>query len=79
MSQGAPSAIQVADRFHLLQNLSQVLEQALSSHSAVLKEIDSEQRLAEAPSGAVIVLTERASTPVDAQQRTQAKHEEKNA
>lgn len=73
MSQGAPSAIQVADRFHLLQNLTQVLEQALSSHSAVLKEIDSEQRLAEAPNGAVMVLVERAPTSVDAQQRAQAR------
>lgn len=73
MNQGAPSAIQVADRFHLLQNLTQVLEQALHSHGAILKAVDNEQRLAESPEGAVVVLAKQISTSVDAQQRTQAR------
>jgi transposase len=30
ITEGAPNAIQVADRFHLLQNLAEVLKQALS-------------------------------------------------
>jgi len=29
----APAAIQVADRFHLLQNLAETLDQALGAHS----------------------------------------------
>ncbi len=37
--QGAPSAIQVADRFHLLQNLSEALAQVFGAHSPVLKTI----------------------------------------
>lgn len=37
--QGAPSAIQVADRFHLLQNLSEALAQVFGAHSQVLKAI----------------------------------------
>lgn len=37
--QGAPSAIQVADRFHLLQNLSETLAQVFGAHSPVLKTI----------------------------------------
>lgn len=37
MNQGAPQAIQVADRFHLLQNLSEVLERYFRPHSTVLK------------------------------------------
>ena len=73
MNQGAPSAIQVADRFHLLQNLTQVLEQALHSHGAILKAVDTEQRLAESPEGTVVVLAKQVSTSVDAQQRTQAR------
>lgn len=35
--QGAPMAIQVADRFHLLQNLAETLDQALGAHSQTLK------------------------------------------
>jgi len=35
--QGAPAAIQVADRFHLLQNLAETLDQALGAHSQTLK------------------------------------------
>ena len=55
MNQGAPHAVQVADRFHLLQNLTEALEQALSSQRDVLKQIDLAQRLADAPTGAVVV------------------------
>lgn len=40
MSQGAPDAVQVADRFHLLQNLTQVLERFLATQSQVLKAVD---------------------------------------
>jgi transposase len=37
--QGAPAAIQVADRFHLLQNLIETLDSVFGAHSQVLKEI----------------------------------------
>jgi transposase len=36
---GAPTAIQVADRFHLLQNLLTTLEQAFGGHSQTLKRL----------------------------------------
>jgi transposase len=38
--QGAPEAIQVADRFHLLQNLSQTLYQVFGIHAKVLKQVE---------------------------------------
>ncbi|WP_242062959.1 ISL3 family transposase [Nostoc sp. FACHB-145] len=38
--QGAPEAIQVADRFHLLQNLSQTLYQVFGIHAKLLKEVE---------------------------------------
>ena len=50
MSQGAPDAIQVADRFHLLQNLAEVLQQALGTYPQALKAVDTAQRLAIASS-----------------------------
>jgi transposase len=34
---GAPQAVQVADRFHLLQNLAETLETAFSAHAAELR------------------------------------------
>lgn len=36
-SQGAPTAVQVADRFHLLQNVRELLEQLLGRHQAALR------------------------------------------
>lgn len=53
MRQGAPDAIQVADRFHLLQNLVEPLEQVFSSHRQVLSEIE---RATDPETGSTIVL-----------------------
>lgn len=44
--QGGPTITQVADRFHLLQNLSETLEQVLSRHSAALKAVNGAMRAA---------------------------------
>jgi len=42
ITQGAPSAIQVADRFHLLQNLSETLQQVFGTHDKALKEVETQ-------------------------------------
>jgi transposase len=39
MTEGAPEAIQVADRFHLVKNLSETLEQAFSSYRSELNKV----------------------------------------
>jgi len=44
-SPGAPTAIQVADRFHLLQNLAEALAQAFGPHSQALKTVGATQSL----------------------------------
>jgi transposase len=41
-SRGCPEAIQVADRFHLLQNLAQMLEVVLNQHRTLLKNVEDE-------------------------------------
>jgi len=43
MSQGAPDAIQVADRFHLLHNLEETLETAFKGHHSVLQQVEKDQ------------------------------------
>ncbi len=47
---GAPTAIQVGDRFHLLQNLAEVLAQVFGPHSQVLKTIGATYSLSSATS-----------------------------
>lgn len=47
MTDGAPDVIQVADRFHLLQNLEEVLERVFKGKSKALKEVDKAQLQAE--------------------------------
>ena len=42
--QGAPDAIQVADRFHLMQNLADALERVFSAHGKDLEAIDDKRR-----------------------------------
>jgi transposase len=46
ISEGAPDATQVADRFHLMANLADALEQVLSAHGKDLDAIDENRRQA---------------------------------
>ena len=46
---GAPTAVQVADRFHLFQNVAEVLEQVFTAHTQDLEAINAAQRQAPVP------------------------------
>jgi transposase len=55
MDKGAPAAIQVADRFHLVKNLEETLEKVLSSYGNELKAVEQLQRQTSVPTGTAIV------------------------
>ena len=50
-SRGAPGAVQVADRFHLLQNLAEALELAFTAHAHELRDIEQARRRAAVAEG----------------------------
>jgi len=59
MTEGAPAAVQVADRFHLVQNLSEMLEKAFASYRSELKAAEQSQHqatVAEAPEEIVLAI-----------------------
>jgi len=51
---GAPGAVQVADRFHLLQNLAEALELAFTAHARELREAEQARRQAAIAEGAPV-------------------------
>ncbi|MBV9387085.1 MAG: ISL3 family transposase, partial [Chroococcidiopsidaceae cyanobacterium CP_BM_ER_R8_30] len=71
MIQGAPKALQVADRFQGVQNLSETLEKVFSSYGTELKAIEQQQRQVWAVPETVVVAAKPTAT-VSAQAQTQA-------
>jgi transposase len=69
--QGAPAATQVADRFHLLQNLREALDQVFLTHSHILDAINETMRQQPVllPDGAMAVPVAPHAIPLPAQQR----------
>jgi transposase len=69
--QGAPAAIQVADRFHLLQNLAEALDQVFTTHGPVLDTVNNALRQQPVPSsdGAITVPVPAPDAAMPAQQR----------
>jgi transposase len=69
--QGAPAALQVADRFHVLQNLREALDQVFSMHSQALDAVNRlrHQQPIPLPDGAMAVPVPPQALPLPAQQR----------
>jgi transposase len=69
--QGAPAAIQAADRFHLLQNLAEALDQVFTAHGPVLDAVNAALRQQPVPvsEGTLAVPVPSPDSPTPAQQR----------
>jgi transposase len=69
--QGAPAATQVADRFHLLQNLRETLDQVFMTHEKALEAVNTlmRQQPVPLPDGAIAVPVPPHDIPLPAQQR----------
>jgi hypothetical protein len=75
MDKAAPEALQVADRFHLVKNLSETLEIALGSYRAELKAAAQAQYpITIAELGETVVVTPKPTATASAQEQTQANH-----
>ena len=79
MDKAAPDAVQVADRFHLVKNLSEMLEKAFASYRSELKAAEQSQHQAtvtEAPEETVLAIAKPTAT-AQSQQRIRQNQQRK--
>jgi transposase len=79
--QGAPAATQVADRFHLRQNLREALDQVFSMHSQGLDAVNGlvHQQPIPLPNGAMAVPVPPHDSPLPTQQRARQRQARRQA
>jgi transposase len=76
---GAPQAIQVADRFHLMQNLAEVLETVFTAHTSSSRAVEPVARQAEAPAAGEAVQPDRPQQEAKARAKATERRERRLA
>lgn len=77
MDDGAPEAIQVADRFHLVYNLSDTLVDFFNDYRKDLKAVEQRQQQQLAESNAAVVVQRQPTAPEVAQVKAQPFHQQR--
>lgn len=77
MSEGAPDAIQVADRFHLVKNLSETLEKALSGYQSELINLERQILGSDVGLSDTVLVPTKPTATASAQQQTQTTHQKR--
>ncbi|MEL6397883.1 MAG: hypothetical protein AAFR26_02225 [Cyanobacteria bacterium J06626_4] len=77
MDDGAPEAIQVADRFHLVYNLSDALVDFFSGYRKDLKAVEQRQQQQHAESSAAVTAQPQPTATKEAQAKTLGAHQQR--
>jgi transposase len=77
ITQGAPAAVQVADRWHILKNLTEAVEEVLKQHRTVLRHVGDEDSNASITEGQVSSLAPQAIRPLPSRRVEQGQHEKR--
>ena len=77
MDDGAPDAIQVADRFHLVYNLSDTLVDFFSDYRKDLKAVEQRQQQQQAESSAAVTAQPQPTATQEAQTKMLAAHQQR--
>ena len=76
---GAPQAVQVADRFHLVQNLAEVLETVFTAHASSLRAVEPVARQAGTPAAGKAVQPDRPQQAANARAKATERRERRLA
>jgi transposase len=74
MTEGAPEAMQVADRFHLVQNFAEILEKIFSRYEKELKTIEDNRQAENLDLTQKVIITPQPTATEKARAKTQANH-----
>ncbi|WP_431732047.1 ISL3 family transposase [Adonisia turfae] len=77
MNEGAPDALQVADRFHLVKNLSETLEKALSGYQSELITLERQLMASDISCPETVLVPTKSTATAAAQQQTQTTHQKR--